>query len=196
MPRWIVTLVLLSGLAVAGCGGGQDWQTKDISQLMPELQFTLTDEHGEEVTADAYEGRAVLMFFGFTHCPDVCPATMARIAGWLGQLPEADRERIRVLFVSVDPDRDDPERLRSYTAHFHEAITGLTGTQEQLRRLSKRYRVTYGYGDKDGSGDYDVSHSAGIYGFAADGEARVLIRQSDDREAVLDDLRRLAGTAG
>jgi protein SCO1/2 len=128
MPRWILALVLLSGLAVAGCGG-PDWQTKDISRLMPELQFTLTDEHGEEVTADAYEGKAVLMFFGFTHCPDVCPATMARIAGWLEALPEADRERIRVLFVSVDPDRHDPERLRNYTGHFHEAITGVTGTQ-------------------------------------------------------------------
>lgn len=195
MPRWILPLVLLSGLAVAGCGSSSGWQTKDISRLMPELQFTLTDENGEEVTADDYEGRAVLMFFGFTHCPDVCPGTMARIAAWLNELPEADRERIRVLFVSVDPERDDPERLRTYTDHFHEAIVGVTGTQEQLRSLNKRYRVTYGYGDKDDGDDYDVSHSAGIYGFAANGEARVLIRQSDDREAILGDLRRLADTA-
>lgn len=188
-------LVLSALLTLTACGG-DDWRTKDIASLMPPLTFTLVDERGETVEADRYRGDVALLFFGYTHCPDVCPATLARLAGQLRQLPDAARDDIRVLFVSVDPARDDPERLSAYTDAFGPAIVGLTGSREQLDALTRRYRVTYGYGEQDAAGGYAVSHPSGVFAFDRDGEARLLIRDGDAPEAVRHDLERLLTEEG
>lgn len=178
-------------LLVAACSDSH-WQTTDISGMLPTLAFTLTDENGDRVTADTYSGRANLMFFGFTHCAMACPTTLSRLGHLLDQLPASQREAIEVLFVSVDPDRDTAATLATYTDHFGADFIGLTGTQAQLRALNKRYRATYGYGEADVDGNYSVSHSAAVYGFAPGGAARVLIRSGDSDAAVLADLQRLA----
>lgn len=175
----------------AGCADDVTWQTKDISGLMPELAFTLTSERGETVTADKFTDQVNLLFFGYTNCPDVCPITLGRLRGVLKQLPEEVAEQVRVLFVSVDPERDGPEALRSYTAQFGEHFIGLTGTRDQLDALTKRYRTTYGYGEPDDDGSYEVSHGSAVYAFDADGEARLLIRNSDTTEAVAGDIEQL-----
>lgn len=186
---------LLALLTLAGCGE-QDWRTKDIASLMPPLDFTLTDEQGRTVEAHRYHGDITLLYFGYTHCPDVCPTTLARLANTLGDLDPEARRDVRVLFVSVDPDRDDPERLTTYTDAFGPSIVGLTGSRTQLDALTKRYRVTYGYGDKDADGDYPVSHPSGIFAFDRQGAARLLIRDGDAPEAVRHDLERLLNEAG
>jgi protein SCO1/2 len=189
--RRLLLVTLLLGLAT-GCGGEQTWHTKDISGLMPELAFTLISENGETVTADNYTGKVNLLFFGYTNCPDVCPITLGRLRGVINRLPEDVAGRVQVLFVSVDPRRDDPDSLRSYTASFGEDFIGLTGTTEQLDALTKRYRTTYGYGEPDENGDYLVSHGSAVYAFDSNGEARLLIRDGDDMDAVAEDLAALA----
>ena len=186
----VLLFSLLTALTVAACSE-EPWQTRDISTLMPSLAFNLTDEAGKTVTADDYRGKAVLLFFGFTSCPDVCPITLSTLSSLLSQLTEAERERIRVLFVSVDPQRDTPGKLQEYTSYFGPQFVGLTGTQEQLRALNKRYLVTYDYGQPDESGFYSVSHSGAVFGFAPSGEVRVLMRESSAPEAMLADIRRL-----
>ena len=186
----ILVLSVLTAFTLAACSE-EPWQTRDISSLMPPLAFNLIDETGRTVTADNYRGKAALLFFGFTSCPDVCPTTLASLSGLLSQLPAAERERVRVLFVSVDPQRDTPGKLQEYTAYFGPQFVGLTGTQDQLRALNKRYRVTYGYGKPDENGFYAVSHSGAVFGFAPGGEVQVLMRESGAPEAMLADIRRL-----
>ncbi|NYS59375.1 SCO family protein [Vreelandella salicampi] len=188
MRQCIMTVFV--SLWLMGCGE-QTWQTKDLSGLMPPLAFNLVDENGNDVTADQYLGRSTLLFFGFTHCPDICPTTLARLDAATQRLKETDRDDIQVLFVSVDPRRDDPASLRAYTDAFGPQFIGLTGNKAALDELTRRYRVTYGYGEEDGNGNYEVSHSSAVFAFNEQGKARVLIRDSDPMDAVVADLKTL-----
>jgi len=186
-------LLILIPLLLGGCKNTA-WQTKDISGLMPPLAFTLTDENGQRVHAADYRGKPTLLFFGYTHCPDVCPTTLARLAAVSQQLDEGARKELQVLFVSVDPARDDAASLQRYTDAFGPQFIGLSGDSADLAALTRRYRVTFGYGEKDTDGNYSVSHSGAVFGFDRAGDAQLLIRDSDSAAAVTADLRRL--TAG
>lgn len=192
MSRPLLRSAVLT-LGVFGLAGCSDpsWQTKDIAGVMPELAFALTDENGKAVSEQDYAGQVALLFFGFTHCPDVCPTTLARLSAVANQLEAPLRDDLRVLFVSVDPARDDPQALRDYTEAFGPEFTGLHGDREALDELTRRYRVTYGYGDDYPTGDYAVSHSSAVFAFDRRGEARLLIRNEDSTESVANDLRRL-----
>ncbi|MES1941132.1 electron transporter SCO1/SenC [Salinisphaera sp. T5B8] len=188
-----VLLSTLLGIVVTACSGGADYTAHDITGVMPDLAFNLSNEQGEAVTADDYDGRLKLLFFGYTNCPDICPATMARIRAALGGLDEQDRDDIDVLFLSVDPKRDTPERLQRFTSSFGPNMVGLTGTQEQLKALTKRYRVTYGYGEPNDNGFYLVSHSSAIFVFGPDDRSRLLINQQESVDEITADLKTLLG---
>lgn len=194
-PRGLTAALLAVALLLAGCSSQQPWQTMDISSLMPALEFQLVDETGREVTAEDYRGEVLLLFFGFTSCPDICPTTLARLSSVRRGLPDELASRLRILFVSVDPKRDSPADLAAYTDAFGEGITGLTGDMKALRALNRRYRVTFGYGEADAEGNYEVSHSGAVFAFGPDGAARLLIRDRDSREAVMADLRRLVAAS-
>lgn len=189
MRRLIVACVL--AVLTAGCGGEVTWQTKDIGGMMPELEFELISENGEPVTEEQYADKVNLLFFGYTHCPDVCPITLGRLRGVMGRLPADVVDRVQVLFVSVDPERDGPGELRSYTDQFGEGFVGLTGSREQLGALTKRYRTTYGFGEPDDDGNYEVSHGSAVYAFDSNGNARLLIRNDDGVDAIAKDLEQL-----
>jgi len=180
-------------VTLAGCSGNssESWHGKDISGLMPELQFELTGADNQTVTAEDSEGSVRLLYFGFTSCPDVCPTTLAKLQTAIRQLPESHRDDITTLFVSVDPERDTPERLASYVEFFGERIVGLTGDEPALRKLSKRYRTTFGYDEPDDEGNYNVSHSSAVYVFDRTGEARLLLRSDLTPQQISDDLERL-----
>lgn len=185
------TLLLLLGvILLAGCSE-PDRQTKDISGLMPSLEFKLTSEEGKTVRAEDYRGQVTLLFFGFTHCHDVCPTTLAHLAAVADELGEEARDGLRVLFVSVDPARDDSARLGEFTDNFGSKFIGLTGDRAALDALTRRYRVTYGYGDRDEAGNYAVSHPSAVFAFDREGKAQLLIRDDDPMEAVVADLRQL-----
>ena len=184
-------MVLLSGvLWLTGCSD-PSWQTKDISGLMPALEVELTNEQNQSVSEADYTGDVILLFFGFTHCPHICPTTLANLATVSQALGEETQEDLRVLFVSVDPARDNAATLSAYTEAFGPEFIGLTGSQEDLQALTRRYRVTYGYGEKDTNGHYDVSHSNAVFVFDRDGDAQLLIREDDTNEAIVADLKRL-----
>jgi len=133
--------------------------------------FTLVDENGQTVTDQTYRGKWLLVFFGFTHCPDVCPTALNDIALTLDQLgPLA--ERIQPLFVTVDPERDTAEVMKDYTDAFHPSIVGLTGTSEQIAQVAKTYRVYYQkvpQGDGQ-DGEYTMDHSGITYVMTPDGK--------------------------
>lgn len=189
--RTAMTAVVL--LLLAGCfGSEQSWHAKDIEGLMPELQFTLTRSDGETVTAEDYQGQIRLLFFGFTHCPDVCPATMARLNRAIEGMPEDLRSEVTPLFVSVDPNRDTPEKLGDYVRFFDDRNVGMTANEATLRDLAKRYRTTFGYDEPDEHGNYNVSHSSAVYVFDGQGDARLLLRPGLTVDQITQDLTQLA----
>jgi len=181
---------IVVALLLAGCGD-EGWHGKNITGLMPELEFTLTDENGKTVTEEVFTGRPVAMYFGFTHCPDICPTTLARLAAAARRLPDPMRADLQLAFVSVDPARDDPTQLASYTEAFSDRMIGLTGTQKQLQALTRRYRITYGYDEPDANGDYEVSHSSAIFVFDAQLEPRLMLLDSLEVPQMAEDLERL-----
>ncbi|MHB8405076.1 MAG: SCO family protein [Gammaproteobacteria bacterium] len=188
----LVCAGLLVILGVAGCGrtASQPWNLLNITGHMPALEFTLTRDDGQSVTQKAYLGKLVLLYFGYTHCRDVCPTTLADLAAALRQLGP-DANQVRVLFVSVDPVRDTPAVLKNYVNHFGPWFVGLTGNQAQLRALTQRLRVTYQLGEPDAHGDYEVYHSSVVFIFDHQGNARLLANQSDKPELIATDLKRL-----
>lgn len=177
-------------LALAGCAE-EPWYGKEITGLMPELAFELTAETAEPVTAAAFEGRPVAMYFGFTNCPDICPTTLARLVAATRRLPQDLRDELQLAFVSVDPGRDDPQQLAAYTDAFSDRMIGLTGSQQQLRSLTRRYRITYGYEEPNAEGDYEVSHSSAVFVFDAEGEPRLMLLDSLSVEQMAHDLELL-----
>lgn len=187
---------LLKALLVvllAGCTSQAPHDSlKDLSGLMPDLQFDMTDDTGRPVRAADFHGRVVLLFFGYTHCPDVCPSTLARLA----QALAATRDRgasERVLFVSVDPQRDSVVRLHEYVRAFGPGIVGLRGTAAALERLARRYRVGYSREKPDADGNYAMSHSSGVFVFDPAGRARLLLLPKDDPASIAAALDRMDG---
>lgn len=187
--KWCLPLV--ASLWLVGCSD-QNWRTTDISEIMPRLDFTLVDENAETVQAEHYLGKPTVLYFGYTHCPDVCPSTLSRLSAATRRLDEALRDELQVLFVSVDPTRDTPEVMDRYTEAFGPQFIGLTGDTARLDALTNRYRVGYDYGDGFPDGSYDVTHSSAVFAFDRQGQARLLIRDSDPLDNVVADLRRLA----
>lgn len=185
-------LVAVCTVLLVGCGESRvDFHGKDITGVMEDLSFTLTSENGNTVSEEIVEDKAVVLFFGYTHCPDFCPMTLTLLAQAMNTLSEQEREQLRVLFVSVDPERDTPALLKEYTAYFGPEVIGLTGDKDQLDDITKRYRTAYGYGDKDEDGNYEVSHGLAMYGFDKSGKVRLLMRNDQPVEQVADDLRAL-----
>ncbi|MFY4696557.1 SCO family protein [Burkholderia glumae] len=188
-------LVLAAACALGACSprGTSTATLTDVSGHLPDLAFSLTGEDGRPIDAAAFRGRVALVYFGYTHCPDVCPTTMARLMQVLARLgPDADR--VRILFVSVDPARDTPALLRAYVGAFDaKHAVGLTGSAREIETLAKRYRIAYQMDAPDASGDYAVTHSSAVYVFDARGRARRLATDQDSPEAIAADLRGLLG---
>lgn len=178
---------------LAACSGNQSWQTTNITGILPDLEFRLTNENGETVTAEKFRGEPALVFFGYTHCPDICPITLGKLSAAIAQLPPKKQDNVNVLFVSVDPRRDSPQRLAEYTSSFGPQFIGLTGDKEYLKELLKQYRATFSYGEPDENGNYPVSHPSAVYVFDAQGDARLLMRYNDPVKAIASDLAQLIG---
>lgn len=188
--RLALPALAAAALALSACAEEHSWNLRDISGVMPELEFELTRAaDGDTVTEDTYQGKVTVLFFGFTNCPDVCPLTMSKFAGALDGMERADD--VRFLFVSVDPERDTPEVLQRYTGGFGDRFVGLRGDIATLRDLTKRYRVTFSHGEADEHGHYDVSHSSAAFVFDRDGDIRLLARQDDSVDDIRADLEHL-----
>ncbi len=189
---------LLAGAALtslAGCHDHQAWHNTNITGAMPRLSFTMmrgTD--GKEVTAGDYVGKVVLLYFGYTNCPDICPTTMASVADILKKL-KSKADQVRVLFVTVDPNRDTLAVLKDYTSQFAPQMDGLRGTPDQLAALARRYRVSYSVTPATKGQPYEVTHSSAIYVFDKKGAIRLLLSSLSSNNPNIDgsvaDLKRL-----
>ena len=184
----LISMFVMTMLLTGCFGNDEDWHGKSISGLMPELEFDLVNSQGEPVSGSDYSGRVRMLFFGFTSCPDVCPTALQKLNQVTSSLAPELQDEVLTLFVSVDPQRDTPERLANYVDFFGDNIVGLTGTEPQLRELAKRYRTTFGYDEPGPDGNYAVSHSSAIYVFDREGDPRLLMRSDLSAEEIRHDL--------
>ena len=196
LPRVALLLLIAISLLLGGCHRGGEplpFRLTNISGHMPDLDFQLTDDHGKAVTGADYRGTVVVLYFGYTHCPDVCPLTLAQLHVVMQRLgPLADDARI--LFVSVDPARDTPAVMHAYVNAFDPRAVGLSGTAHAVEALSKRYRSAFTREPGSADGSYEVSHSSALYVFDRDGRARVLATPSASQDDLVHDLHLLLGT--
>lgn len=190
MPQRLL-LAIAAGLLLLVAALAIFWQP-GAARPQPTVggDFTLQSADGPVALHD-YRGKAVLVYFGYTYCPDVCPTELASLAAGLRLLSPQEAERVAVLFVSVDPERDTPAHLKEYAAFFHPAMRGVTGTPAEVAAVAARYGVFYARQQADTAGGYVVDHSSETY--VIDGEGRLAgrIPHAAPPEVVAAEVRRL-----
>ena len=161
----------------------------------PAKEFCLTGwSEGKEkkVCLSDFRGKVVLMFFGYTHCPDVCPRALEVMAGTMKLLGEEERNKVQVIFISVDPDRDTPEKAQKYAQYFYPTFIGLTGSLEELKKVAKDYMVFFQKVDQGSEGGYLVDHTAYVYLVDPEGILKLIYpSQRQKPELIADDLKKL-----
>jgi protein SCO1/2 len=162
----------------------------DITGANYATDFSLTDHRGARKTLADYRGKVVLVFFGFTQCPDVCPTTLADMAQVKQRLGEAG-DGIQVLFVTVDPERDTQQVLADYVQGFDPGFVGLYGTAAEIARVAKDFKVFYQKVPGKTPTSYSIDHTAGTYVFDRQGRVRLFFRHAMGPEAIVADLNRL-----
>jgi protein SCO1/2 len=182
---WWVLLVLV----LAACGKQEEFAGTDISGAQFGDPLALVDHHGNPRKLADFRGKVVVLFFGYTHCPDVCPTTMDDLAKALRLLKE-DRTQVQVLFVTLDPERDTQELLAQYVPSFDESFIGLYGDAAMTEQVAKSFKVYYRK-EPDGKGGYTIDHSAGAYVFDKEGALRVYIGHGQKPQDIAHDLEQL-----
>lgn len=149
--------------------------------------FTLTAHDGSTFALSELRDKIVVLSFGYTSCPDVCPTALTTMSATLHDLGE-DAKRVQGVFVSLDPDRDIPERLAEYVRFFHPDLVGVTGTKEQLRRVADAYRVRYDFVGKGDRANYALDHSANMYLIGKDGKLKRILPHGLPARALTDSI--------
>ena len=195
--RLALSPLLLAGLGVglAGCENeAQRFNNTDVTGSgIAKNGFELVDHTGTPRTLADYRGKVVVVFFGFTHCPDVCPTTMVEMAEAM-KLLGSRADEVQVLFVTVDPERDTPELLAKYVPAFDPRFVGLWGEPEAIARTAKDFKVFFQKTKESASGSYSVDHTAGSYVFDRDGNVRLFTRHGGGPEPLAEDIGRLLGS--
>lgn len=193
MKKRVATVCALAALMLAGCeppAQPPSFVATDITGATFAGDFRLTDHNGQARTLADFRGKAVAIFFGYIHCPDVCPTTLSDFAQALRQLGP-DAERVQVIFVTVDPQRDTPELLKQFVPAFNPAFLGMFTDAEALKRLAKEYKVIYQKTSVKAADDYLIDHSAGTYVYDPQGRLRLLMPYGSSPDAIAKDLKTL-----
>ena len=187
---WAVVL-LVGGLLAWSSIQWQETQIKGTTLATLGGPFELVSDKGEVVTDETINATPHLIFFGFTHCPDVCPTSLFEAAGWLKALGD-DADKLTVYFVTVDPERDSKEVMGEYVSAFDPRIRGLTGTLEQIKPMLKSYAVYYKkIPDPDDPEDYSMDHTATVFLMKKGGDFFGTIAYGEDRESAVAKIKRL-----
>lgn len=153
--------------------------------------FTLVDHNGNTITQAAFAGRPTLVFFGFTRCPEVCPTTLYEMAGWFEALGEQGRN-LQAFFISVDPERDTPEIMKSYAEALTDRVTGITGDPDEIAKVIAAWHV-YAAKIPTDDGDYTMDHTASVFLMDENGVFKGTIAYGENPETAIAKLKRLAG---
>jgi protein SCO1/2 len=188
------TCVAVLVALLAACGArGPDFQASDITGASFGRDFELRDPTGKLRHLAEFRGKAVVVFFGYTQCPDVCPTTLAALADAMKRLgPDADR--VQVLFITVDPERDTPQLLAQYVPAFDPRFLGLYGDADATARTAKEFRILYQKVAGSTPGNYTMDHSAGSYVYDPQGRLRLYVANGQGADVFAHDLRALLGS--
>ncbi|MFZ6744900.1 SCO family protein [Undibacterium sp. JH2W] len=180
---------MLMALALLACTEAPEkFNNTDLTGLDYARDFALTDHNGKARTLADFKGKAVVIFFGYTQCPDVCPTTMAEMAGVMKLLgPDADK--VQVLFVTLDPERDTQALLASYVPNFDQRFLGLYGDAAATAKVAKEFKVFYQKVEGKTPGSYTMDHTAGSYVYDPQGRIRLFLRHGQGPEPVAHDLK-------
>lgn len=207
LPQHLVLgVIVVAALAAGLVFGGMvrdDGPERVASGAVPELEryeiggeFELVNQSGERTRLSDLAGNAVMMFFGYTYCPDICPATLARMREVKAMLPEEDAARFTGLMISVDPARDTPERLGQYVEFFDPGFVGLTGSEEALEDIARRYGAQFMIPDGQPQDSYLVNHSSIGYLIDPAGHVRALYYGDEPIDAIASNVREVLEELG
>ena len=201
--RNLIVAFVLGGAIAAGLGVALSLRdapaVPNVATIVPAgdalPEFSLLDHGSETVGRSLFEGQWDLVFFGFTNCPDVCPAALFTLDQVLERIgPAGDGSTPRVVMISVDPARDTPQKLSTYVPYFDPDFLGVTGDMPEIKRLTDAIGVAFAYTPTPGSGDgYTVDHTASIFLFDPDGRLSAIFSTPHDAGTIASDFRRIAG---
>jgi protein SCO1/2 len=195
-------LMLAALFSISACDSGQEsgeqmtlspvsspFKNTDLTGLDYASDFALIDHTGQPRTLADYRGKAVVVFFGYMYCPDVCPTTMAEMGAVMEQMGPA-AEQVQVLFITVDPERDTPEKLAEYVPAFDKRFVGLTAKdKESFDKVMKEFKVFYEKVPGKEPGSYTMNHTSGSYVFDPQGRIRLFVRHGQGPEPIAHDLK-------
>ncbi len=193
MTRWVAAVWAMALFTLSACQPAPQppsFQATDITGAGFARDFRLTDHNGRVRTLADFRGKVVAIFFGYTHCPDVCPTTLSDFAAALKLL--GDRAgRVQVIFVTLDPQRDTPDILKQFVPAFNPGFLGMYTDAETLKQLAKEYKVVYQKTSVRAADDYLIDHSAGTYIYDHNGHLRLLMPYGSSPEVIAHDLKLL-----
>lgn len=186
-----LSFALVLSVFIAACAQEKPaFKNVDITGAEYARQFELTDHNGQKRTLADFKGKAVAVFFGFTQCPDVCPTALAELAKVKAGLGK-DADKLQVIFITIDPERDTPAVLKSYLANFDPQALGLVGSLEQTASTAKEFKVFYAKVPGTTAGSYTMDHTAGSYVFDPQGKIRLFVRHGTDPRLLIGDLKQI-----
>lgn len=195
MRRAFAAACVMLAIGLAGCQPAPPpaFKSTDITGAAFARDFKLTDHTGATRTLADFKGKAVAVFFGYIHCPDVCPTTLADFAAALKLLgPQASR--VQVIFVTLDPQRDTPELLKKFVPVFNPGFLGMYTSEAGLRQVASEYKVVYQKTSVKSADEYLLDHSAGTYIYDPQGRIRLLMPYGSTPETIAHDLKILLAT--
>lgn len=185
-----LVLTLLIGFIWNESGARPSQAVLNRTTNNPANDFALTDQNDKPFRLSQLRGKVVLLFFGYTHCPDACPTTMSKLSQ-VHKLLEHNADQVVTVFVSVDPGRDTTSVLRNYLAYFHMNSIGLTGTKEEIDAVVKQYGAKYEIEQSDSAAGYHINHSTDLYMLDQKGELARTFNYADGNHVILDGVRKL-----
>ncbi len=188
--KLLSTLIFGLVLLLAGCSQPKQFIATDLSMVEWGKDFSLTDHNGQPRRLGDFKGKAVVLFFGYTQCPDVCPTTLSTMREAMTLLGD-DAAKVQVLFATVDPARDTQQLLAQYVPAFHPSFLGLYADEKTIATVAKDFKVFYAKQPGTTPGSYSVDHSTGRYAFDPQGKLRLLFRHGEAPANVAADLRLL-----
>jgi protein SCO1/2 len=190
MKKLLAACAVLIALGLGACTKPASFQNTDVTGLRYAEDFALTDHNGVPRNLASFKGKVVLVFFGYTQCPDVCPTTMVELAKVMQELgPLADK--LQVLFITVDPERDTQQLLAEYVPAFDKRFLGLRGDAAATAKVAKEFKVFYAKVPGKEPGSYSMDHTAGSYVFDKEGKVRLFVRHGQGTGPLVQDLKQL-----
>jgi protein SCO1/2 len=197
-----VGLVLALAGACARSGDGEAGRPLPVPGASTELpilpiggDFTLTDQSGQPFTLSSLKGKVVLVFFGYTTCPDACPTTLSKLSSATAKLTEAERARVKVIYITVDPERDTPAVMKEHLKYFSVDATGLTGSVEDVSKVAAQFGAHFEKTSDRTAAGYLMSHTVSVFGLDATGQTRLLMDYEAGVDLVVKEIRSLLAAA-